>query len=192
MRRLFYFWKLARPHQYVKNTFIFLGPIFAEVWSLDLAFRLILAFASFSAMASAVYVCNDIFDVEADRNHPVKCERAIASGAMSIASCWRFAAGLAAVSLILASFVSLWALAIIAAYAAIQFGYSVAWKHVVVVDVILISMGFMLRILMGTAGLGIPPSSWLLLCGLMVTLFLGFAKRRSELMLYEKNTSAEV
>ena len=181
---------LARPHQYVKNAFILLGPIFGGTWSPNLVLNLILAFASFSAMASAVYMCNDIFDVEADRRHPVKRNRPIASGEISVASAWSFAGALGLVSLVLASFVGHWAFGVIVVYAAMQFGYSIAWKHVVVVDVFLISMGFMLRIFMGTVGLGIPPSSWLLLCGLMVTLFLGFAKRRSELMLYDKGASA--
>lgn len=178
--------KLARPHQYVKNAFVLIGPLFGGAAVEGIALKIVLAFVCFSAMASAVYVGNDIFDVEADRAHPTKCKRPIASGAVSVATARRFAVSLALVSLLCAFLVGPAAVVIILAYAAMQYGYSTSWKHVVIVDVFLIALGFMLRILMGTVGLGIPPSSWLLLCGLMVTLFLGFTKRRAELMLVEK------
>ena len=175
------FLKLARPHQYVKNGFVLMGPIFGGAWSLALVAEAMLLFAAFSCMASAVYVLNDIFDVEADRNHPTKRLRPIASGAVSVGAARRFAAVLALAAIALAALVSPVSVVIIVVYALMQYGYSTAWKHIVVLDVFLISFGFMLRILIGTVGLGIPPSSWLLLCGLMVTLFLGFAKRHSEL-----------
>lgn len=173
--------KLARPHQYVKNGFVLMGLIFGGVWSLDLVAHAILLFVAFSLMASSVYVFNDIIDVEADRAHPTKRLRPIASGAISAAAATRFAGCLAIAAITLAAIVSPISVGILLAYAALQIGYSTKWKHVVVIDVFLISFGFMLRILIGTVGLGIPPSSWLLLCGLMVTLFLGFAKRHSEL-----------
>jgi 4-hydroxybenzoate polyprenyltransferase len=172
---------LARPHQYVKNGFVLMGPIFSGAWSLDLFGHALMLFVAFSLMASSVYVFNDIVDVEADRAHPTKCLRPIASGRLSPAAATRFAAALAIAALALAAVVSPVSVAILLLYAAMQIGYSMRWKHVVVIDVFLISFGFMLRILIGTLGLGIPPSSWLLLCGLMVTLFLGFAKRHSEL-----------
>ncbi len=183
--------KLARPHQYVKNAFVFLGPIFGGVWSGGLLVDLALAFAAFCAIASAVYVVNDIFDVEADRAHPIKCKRPIASGAVSLARAWTFAGALGLLALLLSGIVGGWALFFILFYAAMNLGYTLRWKHVVVIDVFLISLGFMLRIMMGTVGLGIPPSSWLLLCGLMVTLFLGFAKRRAELILIAKNGASD-
>lgn len=173
--------RLARPHQYVKNAFVLAGPLFGGA-GFEIGLKIILAVCCFSAMASAVYVVNDIFDAAADRAHPKKCNRPIASGAISVVTARWFAACLALISVYLASLVGLAAIVIIVAYALTQVGYSIAWKHVIIVDVFLISAGFMLRILMGTTGLGISPSAWLLLCGLMVTLFLGFAKRYSELM----------
>jgi len=178
--------RLARPHQYVKNGFVLVGPFFAFEWSNALAIKIVLAFAAFCAMASAVYVANDIVDIEADRAHPTKRNRPIASGQVSAPTAWRYSAALAIVALSLAALVSPQALEILVFYALVQWGYSIAWKHVVVLDVFLIALGFMLRIFMGTVGLGIRTSPWLVLCGLMVTLFLGFAKRRSELLLIEK------
>ena len=183
--------RLARPHQYVKNGFVLVGPIFAFDWSTALLVKIVFAFAAFCAMASAVYVANDIVDVEADRAHPTKRNRPIASGQVSAPTAWRFAAALAIVALALAALVSAHALEILVVYALVQWGYSTSWKHVVVLDVFLIALGFMLRIFMGTLGLGIRTSPWLVLCGLMVTLFLGFAKRRSELMLIEKAGGSE-
>lgn len=174
--------RLLRPHQHIKNGFVLVGPLFGGVWDLELAVRTVIAFVAFSAAASAVYVVNDLLDVEADRAHPVKCRRPIASGAVSADAARGLAYGLAAAALVLAGLVGPWAVALIGAYAALNLGYSAAWKHVPVVDVFVIAAGFMLRLLTGTVGLGIPPSSWLLLCGLMLTLYLGFAKRRAELI----------
>lgn len=175
------FVKLARPHQYLKNAFVFVGAIFGGIWTPQLAVEAFTLFAAFCAMASAVYVGNDIFDVEADRAHPKKRFRPIAAGQVSERAATIFALLLALTGVLLAAAISWTALAILVAYAVMQYGYSRSWKHIVVIDVFIISAGFMLRILIGTVGLGIPPSSWLLLCGLMVTLFLGFAKRHSEL-----------
>ena len=177
--------RLARPHQYVKNGFVLVGPIFANDWTLGLGVKALFAFIAFCLMASAIYVANDIIDVEVDRAHPTKRNRPIASGEISIGLAWRFALALALGALALGASLSIQALELLVFYGGVQYGYSMWWKHIVVLDVFLISVGFMVRIFMGTFGLGIRSSSWLVLCGLMVTLFLGFAKRRSELVLFE-------
>jgi len=177
--------KLVRPHQYLKNGFVLLGPLFAHQWDLVTLSQALLAFLAFCCMASAVYVLNDIMDIEADRAHPVKCRRPLPSGAISLGSAKRLLAGLVAGSVVLSLLVSGWVMLFVAAYFVINIFYSWHLKHVVILDVFLISSGFMLRILAGTVGLGIAPSAWLLLCGLMVTLFLGFAKRRAELLMLE-------
>jgi len=178
--------KLIRPHQYIKNGFVLLGVVFAGQWDQSTLFAAGFAFLAFCAMASAVYVFNDILDVEADRQHPTKKNRPLASGAISLRAGWWLSGGLALLALALSAFVSVWAFAFILAYALLNIGYSWRWKHVAVLDVFIISAGFMLRILAGTLGLGIEPTSWLLLCGLMLTLFLGFAKRRAELLALER------
>lgn len=177
--------KLVWPHQYLKNGFVLLGPLFAHQWDLVTLGQALLAFLAFCCMASAVYVLNDIMDIEADRVHPVKCRRPLPSGAISLGIAKRLLAGLVVGSLVLSLLVSGWVTLFVASYFVINIFYSWHLKHVVILDVFLISSGFMLRILAGTVGLGIAPSAWLLLCGLMVTLFLGFAKRRAELLMLE-------
>lgn len=176
---------LMRPHQYLKNGFVLLGPLFAYQWDMGTLSQAMLAFLAFCCMASAVYVLNDIMDINADRAHPVKCQRPLPSGALSLGFAKRLMGGLVAVSVLLSLLVSAWVTLFVATYFVINIFYSWHLKHVVILDVFLISSGFMLRILAGTVGLGIAPSEWLLLCGLMVTLFLGFAKRRAELLMLE-------
>ena len=182
--------KLVRPHQYLKNGFVLLGPLFAHQWDFVTLSQAMLAFLAFCCMASAVYVLNDITDIEADRTHPVKCLRPLPSGAISLGTAKRLLAVLVVGAMVLSLLVSLWVTLFVSAYFTINVFYSWRLKHVVILDVFLISSGFMLRILAGTVGLGIAPSSWLLLCGLMVTLFLGFAKRRAELLMLETNEVA--
>ncbi len=173
--------RLLRPHQWLKNGFVFIGMLFGHAWS-DLVRleQVLLAFAAFSLLASGVYVMNDLIDRDQDRLHPIKRFRPLASGALGMP---------AAMTLMLACFVGGFFLVAISdsraawvfySYVVLNIGYSLKLKHVVVLDVFIISAGFMLRILAGTSGIGIEPSYWLLLCGLMLTLFLGFAKRQAE------------
>lgn len=179
--------RLCRPHQYIKNFFVFAGPIFYDVREYDLLLKDFLAFIAFSAISSAVYIINDMIDVDADRLHPKKCKRPIASGEISTRSALILAILLITSAFALGVSISLWAFVFLALYMVINLGYSIRWKHIPVIDVFLISSGFMLRILIGTVGLGIQPTSWILLCGFMLTLFLGFAKRRAELLALENN-----
>lgn len=137
--------------------------------------------AAFCCIASAAYVFNDLQDIDADRAHPVKRHRPLASGEVPVAWAWLLSPALAALGLGLAAIVSVPATVFVALYGVINVAYSTRLKHVVIVDVFVIAAGFMLRILAGTVGVGIPPSSWLLVCGLMLTLFLGFSKRSAEL-----------
>jgi 4-hydroxybenzoate polyprenyltransferase len=174
--------KLMRPHQWLKNGFVFVGLLFGHAWSDPVKLgQALAAFAAFCLLASAVYVMNDLIDREQDRLHPKKKSRPLAAGTVSVAS----ALALAAVCLLGGGLIA-WAWAgsapwIFLAYVALNVAYSFGLKHVVILDVFIIASGFMLRLLAGTLGLGIAPSQWLLLCGLMLTLFLGFAKRRAEL-----------
>jgi 4-hydroxybenzoate polyprenyltransferase len=182
--------KLLRPHQYLKNGFVLLGPLFAHQWDLTTLGEALLALLAFCCMASAVYVLNDMLDIEADRAHPVKCHRPLASGELSMRTAKGLLGLLVVGSVLLSLLVSQWVTLCVLAYFTINIFYSWRLKHLVIIDVFLISAGFMLRILAGTVGLGIEPSPWLLLCGLMVTLFLGFAKRRAELLMLEATEEA--
>ncbi|MEG1051726.1 MAG: decaprenyl-phosphate phosphoribosyltransferase [Janthinobacterium sp.] len=174
--------RLLRPHQYIKNGFVLLGLLFATQRDAATATHAALAFLAFCAMASAVYVLNDLLDAEADRQHPQKSRRPIASGQVSVPVAWCACVLLAGAALALGAAVGLAVPLLLLTYLALNVAYSLYLKHVVILDVFVISAGFMLRILVGTVGIGIAPSQWLLLCGLMVTLFLGFAKRHAELM----------
>lgn len=174
--------RLLRPYQWIKNVFVFAGVLFGgELTEADHVVGAIGAFVGFSLISSGVYVMNDLADRERDRLHPVKRLRPLAAGTVSTP----LAIALGALLLIAGAGVSWmaspWVAAAVGLYVVLNGAYSAGLKHVVILDVFMIAGGFMLRLLAGTAALGIPPSQWLLLCGLMVALFLGFAKRRSEL-----------
>ncbi|TXT26861.1 MAG: UbiA prenyltransferase [Gallionellaceae bacterium] len=191
MKKLLDLLRLMRPHQWVKNTFVFVGLLFGHAWhDSSLVAHVLLAFVAFCLMSSAIYTINDMVDVEQDRHHPKKCKRPLASGSISMAAAAMLAALLAACSLALAFAASKIVLFVLVAYALMNIAYSLRLKHVVILDIFIIATGFMLRILAGTLGVGIPPSQWLLLCGLMVTLFLGFTKRRAEIIALNEDNKA--
>ena len=173
--------RLIRPLQWTKNVFVLAGFIFARHWDdTELLARALLAFAGFCAAASATYVYNDWHDLPADRSHPVKRYRPLASGQVSHRAALVTGIVTLAVALICSVAAGPWALAAVTGYLALNALYSRVLKHIVIADVFSVAAGFMLRLLAGTAGIGIPPSDWLVLTGLFLTLFLGFAKRRAE------------
>jgi 4-hydroxybenzoate polyprenyltransferase len=182
LKKLFNLLHLMRPYQWVKNLFVFTGLLFGHAWhDPHLVIQAVIAFSAFCLLSSAVYTFNDIVDLEQDRLHPKKTRRPLASGAVSASAAAILAALLAVAGLALAYAASPIVLAILLGYGLMNIAYTLRLKHVVILDVFIIATGFMLRILAGTLGIGIPPSKWLLLCGLMVTLFLGFTKRRAEI-----------
>lgn len=175
--------RLMRPHQWVKNVFVFTGVIFGKEFdNFPFLLSAVMAALSFSFVSSAIYIFNDIADIENDRHHPKKRLRPLAAGTVSMGAAKVLAAAVGAIGLFFGWMTSWIVLFCVITYAVLNIFYSLKLKHVVILDVFCISAGFMLRILAGTAGLGIVPSKWLLLCGLMMTLFLGFAKRRAELL----------
>ena len=191
MNKLLDLLRLMRPHQWVKNTFVFTGLLFGHAWhDAHLVAQVFTAFAAFCLVSSAVYVFNDIIDVEQDRLHPKKSSRPLASGRVGVPAAAVLASVLAVSGLVLANCASRTVLVILVCYALMNVAYSLRLKHVVILDVFIIATGFMLRILAGTLGVGIPPSQWLLLCGLMVTLFLGFSKRRAEIFALAEDKAA--
>lgn len=170
-----------RVHQYIKNSFVLTGLIFSNQWNNYILLKTTLGFTAFCLISSAVYILNDVQDIDADRLHPLKQGRPVASGAVTINTALTISFTIALCALSLSYIISFWAFIFILIYGLLNIGYSMMWKHIVVLDVFIISAGFMLRMLMGTIGVGIRPSCWFLLCGLMLTLFLGFTKRRAEL-----------
>lgn len=182
-RRIGPFIELARPRQWIKCLFVFTGYLYSRHWTdWPLLVDVVLAAASFALVSSAVYALNDILDRNRDRFHPKKSLRPIASGRIGIAG-----ASVAAIlwlgsGLALATMVSATVAATVLAYLALNIAYTLGLKKIAVLDVIIIATGFMLRILAGTIGVGIGPSHWLLVCALFLTLFLGFVKRRAEIL----------
>ena len=184
MKKIYSLLKLLRPHQWVKNGFVFIGLFFGQAWNnSELVIKAILIFIAFCLASSCVYVFNDMVDRERDRFHPKKRNRGIASGEISLTQAAILLIVVGISGFVIALHVGIPVGDILAIYVILNLAYSLYLKNVVILDVFIIAAGFMLRILAGTLGLGIPPSQWLLVCGLMFTLFLGFSKRRAELFL---------
>jgi 4-hydroxybenzoate polyprenyltransferase len=174
--------QLLRPHHWVKNGFVLAGLLFGHASSdATLVAAALFATLAFCLASSAVYAFNDALDAPRDREHPEKNGRPVARGAIAPAAAHAIAAALAVPALGLALCTAPAVTALIGAYLAMNAAYSLGLKHVPVLDVFIIAAGFMLRLLAGTWGIGIEPSRWLLACGFLLTLFLGFAKRRAEL-----------
>lgn len=176
----------VRPRQWTKNLILFAGVIFAQrlghFEDLEKAF---VAFSLFCFIAGAVYLVNDVLDAEADRQHPIKCTRPIASGRLKPSTAIVAAAVLVAVGLGLAFGIN-WQLGALAlAYAILSFGYSISFKHIVILDVMILSLGFVIRAAAGAEAIMVEISPWLLLCTLLLALFLALTKRRHELKLLE-------
>ena len=174
--------ELLRPKQWVKNAFVLVGLLFGHAWR-DPAMILaaLSATAAFCLASGAVYAFNDACDAARDREHPHKRNRPVARGALSPGEAIALSAIAAAAALSLAAWIGWQAAAIVAAYLGLSVAYTTALKRIPVLDVVAIAAGFMLRLLAGTLGIGIEPSKWLLACGFLLTLFLGFAKRRAEI-----------
>lgn len=182
MSRAFAFVELMRPRQWVKNGFVLIGLLFGHAWRTPATvIDVLCATFAFCLASGAVYAFNDARDAPQDRNHPDKRNRPVARGAVSLAEAKLLSVLAAAASLALAALVGWKVAAIVAAYLAISAAYTLGLKHVPVLDVVIIAAGFMLRLLAGTLGVGIAPSNWLLACGFLLTLFLGFGKRRAEI-----------
>lgn len=176
--------RLLRSDQWVKNAFVFSGLLFSERLSdPKQAIAAIGAFVLFCAVASAGYLHNDIVDREADRAHPDKRHRPIAAGAVGIAAARVLQVALLALGLggaLLFDTAIFWLLSL---YVVMNLAYSSTLKHIVVIDVMVIGVGFVLRVLVGCIAVGANASVWLLLCTFLLALFLGFGKRRHELIL---------
>ena len=182
---------LLRIPQWVKNTFVAL-PLFFDGSMTD-THRLLLmlvAVLSFSLAASAVYCLNDVMDVKADRLHPVKCMRPLASGRVSRVE------GLVLMLVCLAVSVGLclWllpmsALYVLAVYVALNVAYSLLLKHIGILDMLIVAAFYVLRILYGGAAVSIQPTSWLLLMAFLLALFLVIAKRRDDVLMMQDGTT---
>ncbi|MCM1078594.1 MAG: decaprenyl-phosphate phosphoribosyltransferase [Bacteroidales bacterium] len=185
---------LTRPHQWIKNTFIFMPMFFGgALTDMNSLTSTVIAFLAYSFAASSIYCYNDIIDVEDDRRHSVKCKRPIASGRITTGQ--GYAVMLLMFSLSMAMIYTLGDRAtdlgcVIAAYYILDIAYCRILKHYAIVDVCVLSFGFVLRILAGSAATGIAASHWLVLMTFLLTLLLGFAKRRDDVLRMMKTGEA--
>ena len=178
--------RLTRPYQWAKNIFIllpmFFGGALTDIHSAQMA---MMAFFAYSFAASAIYCYNDIIDVEDDRKHSEKCHRPIASGALSVAQGYVIMALMMVLSAVIIALMGDRALlvgSVVVAYFILDILYCRLLKHYAIVDVCVLSFGFVLRLLAGGFATNITPSNWLVMMTFLLTLFLAFAKRRDDVV----------
>lgn len=182
MKRLRDYIRLARPEQWIKNSFVLAPLIFSrELLDSGPLFVALKAFAGFCLLSGAVYAVNDLTDIRADRSHATKKSRPLASGSIGPAEALLVALFLVLAAGLLTIDVGWRYHLILLAYFLLNLAYSIKLKEIVLLDVFLISSGFMLRVLAGAYAISVPVSSWIVLCTMFISLFLGFAKRRGEL-----------
>lgn len=180
--------KLIRPQQWLKNVFVMIPMFFGgSLLDPEDIRSSVLTFLAYSFIASSVYCFNDINDVEADRRHPVKCKRPLASGALPMGAAWAlmalmFAAAAAMTALLGDTSRMLNVGGVLLIYYVMNLCYCAKLKQYAIVDVCIVAFGFVLRVLAGGFATDIEPSKWLVLITFLLTLFLSFAKRRDDVL----------
>lgn len=176
--------KLLRPKHWVKNLFLFIPLFFAgEFLNIEKIGRVSLGFIAFSLIASSIYILNDYQDIEDDRKHPTKCKRPLASGAVS-----KNVALALSIVLIIAGFILAWFirdkfLFVLGIYFFVNVGYSFGLKSIPILDIILLSAGFVLRVKGGSVITFIPLSEWIIIMIFLLALFMAIGKRRDDVLL---------
>ena len=180
--------KLIRPQQWLKNVFVMIPMFFGgSLLDPEDIRSSVLTFLAYSFIASSVYCFNDINDVEADRRHPVKCKRPLASGALPMSAAWAlmalmFAAAAAMTALLGDTSRMLNVGGVLLIYYVMNLCYCAKLKQYAIVDVCIVAFGFVLRVLAGGFATDIEPSKWLVLMTFLLTLFLSFSKRRDDVL----------
>jgi 4-hydroxybenzoate polyprenyltransferase len=173
-----------RPWQWTKNLLVFAGLLFGRRLLEPAAVaEAVVAFVVFCALSGVVYLMNDVVDRESDRSHPLKAQRPIASGALSVTTAMSAAFVIGAAATALAATLG-WPFTIVAVgYVALQALYSGPLKHIVIIDVLTLAGGFVLRAVAGAVAVHVDISHWLLVCTVLLALFIALAKRRHEIVL---------
>ena len=173
-----------RPKQWIKNILVFVALIFSKnVFNIEMLAATAGAFIVFCFVSSSIYILNDLFDIEKDRKHPVKRQRPLASGELSPLLAKVIALTVLGGSLIASFLINLTFSITVIGYVVLQICYFKFAKEIVILDVFFIASGFFLRVIAGAKAIEVPISSWLLICTIFVSLFLGFGKRRHEILL---------
>lgn len=180
-----------RPKQWVKSIFLFVALVFdRKLLHLDAFLRTLIGAVLFSLMASAVYIINDIADIESDRNHPKKRHRPIASGKLPTSTAWVIAVGIMLASLTLAYLLEPAFMVIGVLYLALNLSYSTWLKHIPLLDVLILASFYVLRVQAGVTLIEVKRfSPWLYVVTTLFALFIGFGKRRAELSLLSQEAN---
>ena len=178
--------RAMRVYQWPKNLVVFAALVFAqEMDDPEQMLRSVAAFVAFCMASSAMYLSNDIHDLASDRNHPEKRHRPLASGAMRLSTAWMLIALLGAGAGVWAWWLDVDFLLALASYVVLNLAYSVALKHMIILDVLAIALGFVIRAMAGALVIHVAFSNWLVVCTLFLALFLAIGKRRNEIDLME-------
>jgi len=181
--------KLLRPKQWIKNFAVFAAIIFTgELFDIPVFTKVLLAFLIFCTLSSAIYIINDIFDIEKDRMHPFKRFRPLANKDLSIEFAVVFAIILAITSLFLSTIISPGFLILVLVYLSLQVLYSISLKNIEILDILALAAGYILRVYAGESASGFHISVWLVLTTVALSLFIAVGKRRSELTLISHTT----
>ena len=178
------FLRLLRLKQFTKNLFVFAPLIFSKrLFDWNSFFEVFVGFLLFCLASSSLYIFNDIMDIESDRQHPEKKLRPLPSAEVSVGLATTAAVTLGVACLLSSFLLSAGFGVMVLLYFVINVCYSIILKHLVILDVMVIAAGFVLRVLAGAAIVNIYPSNWLIICTILLSLFLGFSKRRHELVM---------
>ena len=180
-----------RPRQWAKNLLVFAGLLFGlRLFDLTAVARASAAFGIFCLLSGVVYLINDIADRDSDRRHSFKARRPIASGALSVPAAVTSAVALGSVAMVGAFALSPRFFLVAALYLALLGLYSGPLKHIVIIDVLTIALGFVLRAVAGAVAVNVEISHWLLVCTILLALFISLAKRRHELLLLAEGAAS--
>lgn len=177
----------TRPKHWTKNLFLFAGILFSQnLLNFSLLVKVILAFLIFCFLTGSVYILNDLTDLERDKRHPAKSRRPIASGRLKVRQAIIALIIFMFLSLVLSYLLNLSFFLTALAYFLIQIAYSFFLQRIVILDVFAIASGFVLRVVAGAVVINVEISSWLIICTILLSLFLGLSKRRHELLMNEE------
>jgi 4-hydroxybenzoate polyprenyltransferase len=188
LKHLYNLIESLRPKQWTKNLFLFAGVFFSgQVFVPEQILKIFLGFFLFVLASGGIYLLNDIIDIESDRVHPKKSQRPIASGRVGKKTGYCYFILFILISTIYSLYLNRDFGLYVVTYVLVNVIYTLKTKHIVILDVMSISLGFLIRVLAGCVLISVTPSDWLIVCSINISLFLGFCKRRQELNLLAVN-----
>lgn len=192
MNIILLFIKELRPKQWTKNLLVFAALIFTiPNITINMVYAAVAGFMLFSFVSGAVYILNDLVDLELDRQHPTKKNRPLASGDLPPAVAVSGGSIILLASLVTSYYLNIWFGFILTFYFVLNVAYSFYLKNIVIIDVMVIATGFVLRAAGGAYVINVPMTPWFIICTMLLALFLAISKRRHELILVEQAESAE-